>query len=79
LSADDVLARYMTLEGLDPIDYDLRSLGGLSDRRFLDAAIARRTAAPSFADALVAHEIVEACYRSAAHGREISVAEVRAS
>jgi len=79
LSADDVLARYMSLEKLDPVDYDLRSLGGLCDRAFLDAAIAKRQTRPSFADALVAHEIVEACYRSAAHGREITLAEVRAT
>ncbi len=79
LSADDVLARYMRLEGLDPIDYDLRSLGGLCDRAFIEAAMAGRPARPSFTEALVAHELVEACYRSAAERRDISLAEIRAS
>ena len=66
LSSDEVLPRYMSLEGLDPVDYDLRSLGGICDRAFIEAAIAKRPAHPSFADAVLAHELVEACYRSAA-------------
>ena len=65
LSADEVLLRYMSLEGLDPVDHDLRSLGGLCDRAFIEAAIAKRPAHPSFADAVLAHELVDACYRSA--------------
>ncbi len=77
LSADDVLARYMSFEGLDPVDYDLRSLGGLCDRSFIEAAIAKRAARPSFGDALRAHEIVEACYRSAAERRDVSIAEIQ--
>jgi len=79
LSADDVLARYMTLEGLDPVDYDLRSLGGVCDRAFIEAASARRAASPDFGTALLAHEIVEACYRSAAEARDVTLAEVRGS
>lgn len=71
LSNDEVLARFMTLEGLRARDEDLRSLGGLCDRRFLECAAAGRPAVPSFADALVAHRVVDACYRSAAEGREI--------
>ena len=66
MSQDEVLQRFMQLEGLDPSQEDLRSIGGLCDRRFLQAAIAGETAAPSFSDALIAHEIVDACYRSAA-------------
>jgi myo-inositol 2-dehydrogenase / D-chiro-inositol 1-dehydrogenase len=79
LSADEVLARYMSLEGLDPVDYDLRSLGGLCDRAFIEAAIARRSARPNFADAVLAHEIVEACYRSAAERRDVSLAEIQST
>jgi predicted dehydrogenase len=79
LSADDVLSRYMSLEGLDPVDYDLRSLGGLCDRAFIDAAIAKRPAHPSFGDAVLAHEIVEACYRSATDNRDVTLAEVQRS
>jgi predicted dehydrogenase len=61
----------MALEGLRPRDEDLRSLGGLCDRRFLEAAAAGRPAHPGFEDALAAHRVVDACYRSAAEGREV--------
>jgi len=66
LSQDEVLTRFMTLEGLDPAEEDLRSLGGLGDRRFLQAALAGEPATPSFSDALKAHELIDRCYRSAA-------------
>ena len=66
LSHDEVLNRFMALEGLNPAEEDLRSLAGLGDRRFLEAATAGRQTAPSFSDALLAHRIVDACYRSAA-------------
>ncbi|MBX3707618.1 MAG: Gfo/Idh/MocA family oxidoreductase [Pseudomonadales bacterium] len=71
LSNDEILARFMALEGLHARDEDLRSLGGLSDRRFLACAAAGRPAAPDFDAALVAHQVVDACYRSAAEQREI--------
>ena len=66
LSHDEVLNRFMVLEGLDPADEDLRSLAGLGDRRFLEAIAEGRPASPSFDEALLAHELVHACYRSAA-------------
>lgn len=66
LSHDEVLNRFMLLEGLDPAAEDLRSLAGLGDRRFLEAVLQGKPAQPSFAEALRAHEIVDACYRSAA-------------
>lgn len=68
LSHDEVLSRFMTLEGLDPADEDLRSLAGLGDRRFLECVMVGRGAVPSFEDALAAHRIVDACYGSAATG-----------
>ena len=71
LSHDEVLNRFMTLVGLNPAEEDLRSLAGLGDRRFLEAATAGTEAAPSFADALSAHQIVDACYRSAATGSAV--------
>jgi predicted dehydrogenase len=76
LSNDEVLARFMALEALRPREEDLRSLGGLSDRRFLECAAAGRPARPSFDDALVAHRVVDACYRSAAAARDIRLAPV---
>ena len=66
LSHDEVLNRFMDLEGLNPAEEDLRSLAGIGDRRFLEAVAEGRTASPDFADALRAHEMVSACYRSAA-------------
>jgi predicted dehydrogenase len=73
LSSDEVLARFMELEGLHPRDEDLRGLAGLSDRRFLEAAAAGRPATPDFHTALLAHRIVDACYRSAAENRDVAV------
>lgn len=73
LSSDEVLAQFMMLEGLRPRDEDLRALAGLSDRRFLQAAVAGERAAPGFDEALIAHRIVAACYQSAAEDREIAV------
>lgn len=66
LSHDEVLNRFMELEGLDPAEEDLRSLAGLGDRRFLEAVLGRECARPSFEEALYAHELVDACYQSAA-------------
>jgi len=74
LSNDEILARFMALADLRPRDEDLRSLGGLCDRSFLANAAAGHPATPSFEDALVSHLVVEACYRSAAEGREIRLA-----
>jgi len=73
LSSDEVLARFMDLEGLHPRHEDLRLLAGLSDRRFLQAVAERRPARPGFDDALAAHRIVDACYRSAREGREVAL------
>ena len=65
LSSDEVLARFMQLSELNPAQEDLRSLGGLGDRRFLQSVLANTPATPDFADALRSHVIVDACYRSA--------------
>jgi predicted dehydrogenase len=71
LSSDEILARFMSLEGLHPRQEDLRLLAGLSDRRFLEAAAVGSKATPGFDEALIAHRIVDACYRSARENREI--------
>jgi len=68
LSNDEVLARFMALEDLEPVDEDLRSLGALCDRRFLEAVVAGRPATPDFAQAARSHDIVQACYESASSG-----------
>ncbi len=75
LSNDEVLARFMGLKKLNPVDEDLRSLGGLGDRQFLQAAVLGRPASPDFAEALRSHVIVDACYQSAAaDGATIEIA-----
>ena len=76
LSADEVLTRYMALDGLDARDHDLRSLGGLCDRRFLEAVHRGGPAHPSFVEAVAAHAVVEACYASAARRRDVAVADI---
>lgn len=68
LSADEVLTRFMDLEGLDTDDHDLRSLGALGDQRFTEAARAARPAHPSFREAVSAHAVVDACYQAARDG-----------
>jgi predicted dehydrogenase len=76
LSADEVMTRFMQLEGLAEGDHDLRSLGGLGDRRFIEAARARRRAMPSFHEAVAAHRVVAACYMSAAEARPVPVSQI---
>ena len=48
----------------------------LADRAWVRAARAGATASPGFADALAAHAVVEAAYRSASRGVPVDVAEV---
>jgi predicted dehydrogenase len=68
LSNDEVLARFMALQNLKPVEEDLRSLGALCDRRFLQAVAVGATAEPDFEQAVISHDIVEACYASARDG-----------
>ena len=76
LTGDEVLARFCQLEGLDAAREDAKSIAGLSDRRFVDAVRGGNPASPSFADAVVAHRVVDACYRSAAETRRVDVSDV---
>ncbi|NJN53010.1 MAG: Gfo/Idh/MocA family oxidoreductase [Gammaproteobacteria bacterium] len=73
LSPDEVLNRFMALEGLHQGDHDLRSLTALGDRRFCEAARAGSAAMPSFHEAVAAHRVVEACYRSARDAQTVDV------
>jgi len=71
LSNDEVLARFMALEDLEPVHEDLRSLGALCDRRFIEAVLSGTPARPDFQQATVSHDIVQACYASAAAGGRV--------
>lgn len=73
LSADDVLDRYRAIVGLDDRELDLARLGMFEDYQFLRCVHEERPAFPDFRTALRAHEIVAACYESAARGRSIDV------
>lgn len=74
IAADEVLERFAALAGLDDDEVVLARAGMLEDYRFLQAAAQRRPAFPDFRTALAAHEVVDACYRSARDGAEIDVA-----
>ncbi len=73
LSADEVLSRYMALEGLDADQEDLKSIGAMGDRRFFESIISGQAAFPGFHAALAAHQVVDACYTSARESRGIEV------
>jgi len=51
-------------------------LQDLSDRAFLTSILAATPASPGFADALAAHTLIEAAYRSAAERRPVDLAEL---
>ncbi len=73
LTSEEVLDRYVSLAGLSELEADLARQGMLEDVRFLQAVADGRPAFPDFAVALRAHEVVAACYRSAAEGAELPV------
>ena len=70
LSADEVFERYVALAGLEGAEADLARAGMLEDYAFLRCVNEGRKAHPDFRTALAAHEVVDACYRSARDGRE---------
>lgn len=71
LSAEQVIAKFVEIEGLDADEFDVRALAGLGDRRFMACVREGRAAHPDFGTALAAHRIVDACYRSAATGVDV--------
>lgn len=75
-SAEEVFARYVTLAGLEGAEVDLARMGMYEDYAFLRCVNEGRPAFPDFRTALAAHHVVDACYRSAAEGQELSLAEL---
>ncbi len=73
LSADEVLERYRAIAGLDDTEFELARRGMLEDYLFLRCVNEDRPAFPDFRTALKAHEIVDACYRSARESRELTL------
>lgn len=74
LSTDEVVERYRTIAGLDDVELQLATRGMLEDYRFLQRVHDGEPAFPSFRTALAAHEVVDACYRSARDGAEVRLA-----
>jgi len=70
LDADEVFELYRALAGLEEEEANLARLGMLEDLSFLRCVHQGRPAFPDFRTALRAHEVVDACYRSAAGSRE---------
>lgn len=73
LTADEVMERYRSLAGLSDAEFDLARQGMLEDYAFLRAVSEGTPAHPDFETALRAHEVVDACYRSAARGAEVAL------
>jgi predicted dehydrogenase len=73
MSADDVFGRYCEIAGLEGEEANLARLGMYEDLSFLRCVHEGRPAFPDFRTALRAHEVVDACYRSAAEGREFAI------
>lgn len=74
MSADDVFERYCALAGLEGEETNLARLGMYEDLAFLRCVHEGRPAFPDFRTALRAHEVVDACYRSAQGAGEVRVA-----
>lgn len=73
IGAEEVLARYGKLAGLDELELRLASRGMIEDYRFLQCVRAGEPAFPDFGVALNAHVLLDACYRSASEGREVKI------
>lgn len=74
IPAEEVLERYAKLAALDAVEFELARRGMFEDYAFLRCVAEDRPAFPGFAVALRAHEVVAACYESAATGREVGLA-----
>lgn len=72
LSTEEVFNRYVAISGLEGAEVDLARAGMLEDYAFLRCVTGERPAFPDFRTALAAHEVVDACYRSARSGQEVS-------
>ncbi len=76
MPTEQVFDRYVEIAGLEGGEVDLARAGMYEDYAFLRCVEEGRPAFPDFRTALAAHEVVEACYRSAREGQEFGVAEV---
>jgi predicted dehydrogenase len=73
MGAEEVFERYRAIAGLAGQEAELARLGMYEDFAFLRCVHENRAAFPDFRTALRAHEVVDACYRSAREGAELPV------
>ncbi|MCZ7576142.1 MAG: Gfo/Idh/MocA family oxidoreductase [Dehalococcoidia bacterium] len=76
MPTEQVFDRYVEIAGLEGGEVDLARAGMYEDYAFLRCVEEGRPAFPDFRTALAAHEVVDACYRSAREGQEFGMAEV---
>lgn len=75
ISGDEVFDRYCEIVGISGEEANLARLGMYEDLSFLRCVHEERAAFPDFRTALRAHEVVDACYRSAEGAVELLVRE----
>ena len=76
MSAEDVFERYCQIVDISGAEADLARRGMLEDLSFLRCVHEGRPAFPDFRTALRAHEVVDACYRSAKGSLELPVTKL---
>ncbi|MEO6398763.1 MAG: Gfo/Idh/MocA family oxidoreductase [Tepidiformaceae bacterium] len=74
LSAEEVIERYSAISGLTGDLLTLATRGMYEDFAFLESVNSGQPAFPDFRTALRAHEVVDACYRSAEGSCEVNLA-----
>jgi predicted dehydrogenase len=72
IGPEEVLERYRAIAGLDEAEMALARAGMFEDVAFLRCVATGQPAFPDFRVALAAHRVVDACYRSAAAGSEVT-------
>ena len=73
LSSEDVFQRYVDLTGLPEGEARLARAGMYADYRFLRSAAVGEPASPDFSTARAAHQVLAACYASAASNGDMTL------
>lgn len=73
IGIEEVWSRYQAITGLSEDEMALARRGSYEDYAFLRCVLEERPAFPDFRTALAAHEVVDACYRSARGQIEVHV------
>lgn len=73
VAREEIVAAYVDEHGLRRAPFFLQDL---SDRAFVQAILDGTPASPGFPDAVAAHTVIEAAYRSAATGGPVELAEL---